>query len=141
MSNQPVSTGIPEVDEYYFAKRKLEMFKAQHQALFTEYAAYVEEYNQKRQAAEKVVRAKNISCGDFDLYQEVTKIDAKALHDAVGREVFISVGGALKFGYDYKVDPKRLQLAVAQGRISQDLVNEITKKEPRYHMPLEYTVP
>lgn len=139
--NQVPITNVPEVAAFEQAKQQLQSFKAANSQFFDVLDRLVEEYNTRLEAAEKAVRAQQASCGDFDFYQKATKIDGKALHDAVGREVFISIGGTIKMEAAYKVDGKRLQLALAQQRVTKELVEEVTKEEPRYHTPKPAVLP
>ena len=139
--NQVPVQQIPEVLAYEQAKAAYTNFKVQHPQLFQQLDYLVEQLNTTMEAAEKAVRAQQATCGDFDLYQKVTKIDGKALHDAIGRETFIAIGGTVKMMADYKVDGKRLQLAVAQNRVAKDIVEEVTKEEQRYHKPTAAVIP
>lgn len=142
MSYNPVPPQqIPEVIAFHNAKAQLEWFKQQNPQLFSTLDVLIDNYNTTLEAAEKAVRGANASCGDFDMYQRITKVDGKALHDAVGREAFISIGGTIKKETTYKVDNKRLQLAVAQNKVPKEVVDEVTKEEPRYHMPKPAVMP
>lgn len=126
---------IPEVAAFEEAKNLLKSFKAQNQPVIDKLAEFVEHYNQTREAADKAVRAAGVRCGDFDLYQQVLKTDGEKVLNAVGRELFIQMGGNVKQKSEAKIGVKQLQTALARGIISQDLFDEVTKTENRYHSP------
>lgn len=139
--NQLPNTSIPEVADFALAQQQLEAFKQTYQQFFDALAPIVANYNQKLEAADKAVRAKQASCGAWELYQKVTKYDSKALHDAVGRDTFIAIGGSVKHAAGYKVDAKKLLLAVAQGKIPQATVDEIAEETCSYHAPKPAILP
>jgi len=142
MSYNPTDPSrVPEVQSFELAKGRLQAFKDANPKFFEVLEGLVHEYNISREAADKAVRAQCISCGDFDFYQKQTKIDGKALHDALGRGAFIKAGGTIKMEAKYAVDKKKLELAVAQGLVSAELAAEVTKEEARYHTPEAVSLP
>jgi hypothetical protein len=139
--NQVPVVNIPEVMAFEQAKEDLARYKQCYAQIVQGLEACIERYNSTLEAADKAVRSLKASSGDFEYYQKATKIDAKSLHDAVGRETFLTIGGTLKTETVYKVDPNRLQLAVAQQKVSAELVSEVTKEEARYHTPKPAVLP
>ena len=139
--NKVSTTEIPEVQAFEEAKEKLLAFKGANPKFFEVLDALVLEYNTTREAADKAVRARKASCGDFDYYQRSVKFDAKGLHDSLGREKFLAVGGSIKMEAEYKVDSKKLQLAVARKEVDAELVTELTTEEARYHSPKALSTP
>lgn len=141
----PISTkniaDIPEVVSYEQAKQMLNNFKAANPKFCETLAQLAEQYNQCREAAEKAVKALNVSCGDFDLYQKADKVDGDKVLDALGRDLFVEIGGTIKAKNEAKITAKQLQLALARNAIEQELYDEVVTEEPRYHKPLEYIVP
>ena len=67
----------------------------QYKDVFEQYEVLVEDHNSKLEQAEKVVRAQEVTCGPFELYQWQTKYKAEALYDAVGREQFLTGLGVI----------------------------------------------
>jgi hypothetical protein len=126
---------VPEVAAYEGAKAMYESFKAAHLPVVEKLQEFLEYVNQTKEAAEKAVRAAGISCGDFDLYQQVDKVDGDTVLNAVGRDVFIGMGGTIKVKSEAKIGVKQLKTALAQKTITQDLYDEVIKVENRYHMP------
>jgi len=141
----PISTSdiqaIPEMVAYEQAKQMLYNFKAANPQFFEMLSQLTEQYNQTREAADKAVRALGVSCGDFDLYQKVDKVDGDKLLNALGRDLFIEIGGSIKGKSEAKIGHKQLQTAVARGVVDQELYNDVVKEEPRYHTPPECIVP
>lgn len=128
---------LPEIQRLNVAKHNLEAIRAANAHFFETLRQHVEEYNSARAAAEKVVKAGKVSCGDFELYQQATKIDGQALHDAIGRDAFLRIGGSVATEVTYKIDKKRLEQAVAKKEIPKEVAEEVTTQEARYHAPKE----
>jgi len=131
---------LTEIEEYDQALKDLRDFEENNPNVIEKYRQLIEEYNIKREAAEKAVRAEGISCGDFDRYQEVTKIDGEGLYNELGREEFLKVG-TIKTKNEFKVDAKRAKMAVSRGIIDQDTLNAYMTKEGRYHVPKAVVLP
>ena len=127
---------IPEVAAFEQAKATLESFRSANQQFFQIYDAMIEEYNQKREAADKVVRAEDVRCGDWDQYQRFTKYDAEKAYSSLGRETFIEVGGVVRNKAELKLDAKKFEMSIAQGRVPAEVAEECTTIESRYHAPL-----
>lgn len=132
---------IPEVSAYEQAKQMYEAFKAQNPQLIENLRQFLEHLNQTREAAEKAVRAAGVSCGDFNLYQQVEKVDGEKVLNAKGRERFIAMGGSIKVSHDAKIGLKQLKTALARGDIDRELYDECVKIENRYHTPREGALP
>ena len=132
---------LPEVLDYEQAKAILAQFKLMNAPFMEQLEALVEQYNQRREAAEKAVRARGVSCGDFDLYQAYEKPDGQALLNALGREAFIGIGGTIITSHDAKIEAKQVQVALARGIIDQPLYDEVTSIVVRYHLPREISTP
>jgi len=126
---------VPEVLEYEQTKAALHQFLEQNQPVFDSYQQLVEMYNTALEAANKSVRALGVSCGDFDLYQRNDKVDEEALHNAVSREDFLSMGGSVIMTRKVKVDKKRFMTRHAQGEVAQELYDAVVSYEDKYHAP------
>ena len=126
---------ILEVVEYEQTKTALHQFLQQNQTVFDSYQQLVEMYNTALEAANKAVRAQSVSCGDFDLYQRNDKVDAEALHTAVSREDFLSMGGSVTMTRKVKVDKLRFLTKHAQGEVTDELFNSVVSYEDKYHTP------
>lgn len=132
---------IPEVQAFNIARDQLQAFKEANTQFFDVLDTLIQRYNDTLEAADKAVRSHGASCGDFDYYQKQTKVDAKTLYESVGRESFLKAGGVISTKAEYKIDAKKLSLAVAQNIIAKPLADEVTKEEPRYHAPKPAVLP
>lgn len=132
---------IVEVQEFIAAEHELSTFREEHSAVFEKFDELAVNYNQKLEAADKVVRAKQVSCGPWDLYQEQVKYDAKILFESVGRERFISVGGTMETQTIYGVDKSRIEASINQGLIPTDVAAQFRSVSPRFHKPNKVDLP
>lgn len=133
--NKKEISEIPEVAAFEESKQMLEAFKTRYIQIFESYEHLVADANQKLEAADKVVRAKEISCGDWDLYQYQTKVDAEALFNALGMDKFLQVGGKTTTKTVYDADKARIEASAARGDISKNIATDVLKQSPRYHAP------
>jgi hypothetical protein len=138
---QEVVAAQQAVAEYEDAKAMLEAFKQQNGPLIEQLRQFLEHYNQTREAAEKAVRAAGISCGDFDLYQQVNKVDGEKALSSAGREKFIRIGGSVKTTVSAKIGIKQWDTALARGEIDTETYEECKKLENRYHTPESGALP
>jgi hypothetical protein len=132
---------IPEVVDFLDAKDALEAFKESNAALFEELSHLVERYNTALQSADKAVRSREATCGPWNLYSFSTKYDAETLYNALGRDKFLEVGGTIGSKTVYDIDKGRLEAAIAQRRIAQELVESVRKVSPSYHAPKPVVLP
>lgn len=136
MSHNPVDPNtIPEVVAYREIKEMIDIFKKRHDHVFSAYDKLLDELSQKRGAADKVVRAKEVSCDDWDLYQFQTKINPDKLYNALGMDDFLRVGGTTSTQTIYQVDKAKLEAAVARGEVPKEVADEVIVRSPRYHAP------
>lgn len=126
---------IPEVIAYTEAKEMLEAFIGHNARVFSTYFSLLDSLSQKREAADKLVRGKEVSCSDWELYQYHTKVNAEAMFNALGMEQFLRFGGTTTTKTIYDADKARVEAAIAKGEISQELGKIIIEKSPRYHAP------
>jgi len=128
---------IAEVAAYQAVKARYDAFKAANPDFFNHLDALQEELNTKLQAADKVVRARSVSCGDFALYQFQVKYNAEELLQAVGRDKFLQVGGEMSTQTVYGVEKKRVDAAIASGAIPPEVAARVRVTTPRYHKPID----
>ena len=136
----PVET-VAEVAAFEEVKARLRAFRESNPAFFKYLEPLIEEYNTKQEAAEKVVRAKQVSCGDFHQYQRYVQYDTKALRDALGRDAFLAVGGSETTVTKYDIDKTRFEVAAKSGQVPQNVLQQATKVTTRYHMPEKIKLP
>ena len=134
LNDTPVEA-VPEVAEYQEVRARYAAFRSANPEFFQYLDALQEELNQKMQAAEKVVRAREISCGDFELYQFQTKYSPEELLQALGRDKFLQVGGTMTTQTVYGVEKARLEAAIRCGDIPAEVAARVVIKSPRFHKP------
>jgi hypothetical protein len=132
---------VPAVVEFLDAQDAINAFKQENADIFEQLNALVERYNTALQQADQVCRTQQISSGPFDLYQFSTKYDAEKLFAAVGRDQFLQLGGKLENKVVYDVDRGRLEACIAQGKLTETIVEEVRKETPNFHKPSPLAVP
>lgn len=139
-NDTPVDS-IPEVRAFEDVKARYQAFREANPAYFNILDSLMTEFNEKLEAAEKTCRAKSISCGSFAFYQQATKIDADRMHDVLGRERFLAMGGGVKVIEQKEFDRARVEANVKSGNIKPDEAKEFIRNEPRYHKPEKVNLP
>lgn len=136
MAYNPVEAEtIPEVKQYEAAKEMLEEFIRNNPTVFKTYEFLQEDLRQKREAADKIVRAREVSVSDWELYQYQTKVDAETLFNNLGLETFLRVGGSTTTKTIYEADKTKVEAAIARNEIPKELASAVLVKSPRYHAP------
>jgi hypothetical protein len=137
----PVSK-IPEVASFTKIREELESFKRNNPEFFEELGSLVERYNAALDAADKAVRAKQISCGDFRLMSKPTVYyDAEKLYEELGDELFVAFGGAIRQVTEYTVEKSVLESHIARGAIPQNIIKDIKSTRCRYDKPEKVVLP
>lgn len=128
-------TTIPEVEHFLDVRNKVERLKEAYPEVFEQLATLATDYNQALEAADKVVRGKQVSCGPFDLYQWSTTYDAEKLYEELGKDEFLKVGGQIKTVTTYDIDKAKLEARITSGAIPGEVVTIVKKTSPRYKKP------
>ncbi len=139
--NEVVPEEVPEVGRFESVKAKYEAFREANPEFFDYLGKLTEEYNTAREAAEKAVRQRGVSCGDFVLYQFATKFKPDELYSAMGHDKFLAVGGVVSTRTIYEVDKARVEAAIAAGDIPPNVADQVRIKEPRYKKPSKVELP
>jgi hypothetical protein len=137
MSNKPKivevdESTIPEVQQHLTAREKLESLRAAYPGVFEEFEEIVNEYNATLEAADKAVRAKQVTCGPFQIINFRTTYNADVLYASVDREEFLRLGGAEQTIKQYSLDEKVFDSFVAQQKVPANVVAEVIKTAPSY---------
>lgn len=132
---------IPEVVNFVDAQEALKEFREEHADVFAQLDQLVDRYNTSLEQAEKVCRAKAVSCGPFNLYQFTTKYDAEALYNAVGRDRFLELGGKIETITKYEVDRGKLEASIAQNKLDTGVVDRVRKETANFHKPDKVNLP
>jgi hypothetical protein len=131
---------IPAVQELADLKAEIDALKSEHADVFMQYNDLVDRYNAKLEEAEKEVRAQGVSCGAFENYSVSVKFNPAKMFDELGEEMFLKTGGAMGTVTEYKVDPKRVEAAIASGEIPEECVDNFREVRRNYHQPKKLTV-
>ena len=123
---------VPEVAAFLDVQRRYEEFKQANEAFFKYLGALATEYNEKLVEAERVVKAKQVSCGPFEIYQTATSYDAEEMFTILGRDEFLNCGGIEEKVTKRTVDKARVEMHIGSGRIQKDAADVIKKVSGRY---------
>lgn len=126
---------VEAVHEFEVAERTIAMYEEENASVFATYKELIEERNQKRQAADKLVRALDVSCGPWDRYSERVKWDPDALYQGLGKDGFLAIGGSISTETVYKIDKDRVEQAYKAGSIPANVVTAARAVSPSYHAP------
>ncbi len=136
-----LSTSVPEVEEYEEAERRVENWKRTYPGAYEELKELLEYRNTKLEAADKVVRAKQVGCSEWKINYFKTNVDANALLDAVGKEEFLRLGGSIQTIHQYDIDKKQFEAAVVQGKVTREIVDKVVTHSPTYSSPKKTEIP
>lgn len=121
--------------EYEGALRVLDMFKIENSAIFQNYAQLLDEVEQKRQVADKLLRSLNASYGPWELFSEQRSYDAQALYNLVGEQRFLELGGRISQQTVYEIDKEKAEIAINAKKIPTEAVDSVRKITPKYRSP------
>lgn len=134
-ANRIPENQIPEVQHFLDIRDRVQRLKEAFPEVFEQLDQLAGEYNQALEAADKVVRGKKVSCGPFDLYQWATTYNAEKLHEELGREEFLKVGGQIKTIATYDIDKAKLEAHITSGAIPGEVVDAVRTVSPRFKKP------
>ena len=131
---------VPEVAEYAAARAMLDALMGKHPQIFEEFHKQCEQVNIKRQAADKAVRAKGVTCGPWEISSTQTTFNATALYEALGRKEFLEVGGKLTTQTVYDLDKNKVKSAISSKKIPKNVADVVVTVSPKYTSPKEIKV-
>jgi hypothetical protein len=137
--NEVPIASIPEVDALEQVKSRMKQFVDSNAQLFEWWNELVEEYNDKLQAADKAVRARGVSCGDWSVGSYQTKYDWDYMYERYGRDEFLERGGKLETQQVKSGDKKRVDLQIDSGKMDPEDAGHIRKKTPKFSGPKPVT--
>lgn len=140
-ANEIAVEEIPEVVAFEEVRKRLQDFKDKNPEFFKYLDGIAEEYNDKMDAAKKVVKARGVSCGPFERYQTATKYDANIMYTLLGHEKFLKMGGREELIKVRTLDKKRVEMYIKSGDIEEDAAAVIKTVSPRYRSLDEIKVP
>jgi hypothetical protein len=131
---------IPAVKHLLEVKKKLDDLKEGYPEVFERLGELAQDYNQALEAAEKVVRGQQVSCGPFNLFQWRTTYDAEKLYEELGKDEFLKVGGKIQTVTTYDLDKAKLEAHITSGTIPNEVVDVVKKTTPSYKKPEKISV-
>ena len=126
---------VPAVQQLADLKVEIDSLKAEFPEVFMKYADLVDRYNTVLEEAEKEVRTKGVSCGDFDNYSTSVKYDPVKMFEELGEDMFLKSGGTMSDKTVYEVDPKKVEAAIANGTIPEECVDNFRDVRRNYRKP------
>jgi hypothetical protein len=131
---------ISEVVAYQDAEETREAFRTAHKKVFEQYDELVEDRNQKLGAADKKVRALQVTCGDWRIKNTRIQWDYEGLCEFRGRERFLEIPGTTIHTITEKGgDKARLEAAYAAGTVSKEEADMFRKETLAYSTPKKVT--
>lgn len=132
---------IPEVAAFEEVKQRMQAVREANAQFFQQLDELAEEYNDKRAAAIRATKAREVSSGDFVLYQYGTKYDAEVLYQSLGHQGFLNVGGKVSQVAQYTIDKARFEAAHKSGQVDDEVYDRVVTKQPRFRKPDEVHIP
>lgn len=134
-------TDDPTLAQFEDARAEICAFMETHNEVFTHFAALADVYNTTLEAAEQTVRAKateyevGVNCGPFKFKNFRTVLNADKLHELVGDDKFLAIGGKIETVPSYSVDKAVFLAKVAGKFVSEDIKALVLKTSPVYSAP------
>lgn len=140
-NNRPVNA-IPEVESFEKIAKELDQFKADNTEFFETLQEIVDRYNAARDRAEKAVRAKQVSCGPFQLTgRPSVSYKGEVLYEEMGRDWFFEHGGTTTQVTKYEMDKSKAEAAYTAGLIPEEVVAKARTVKASYHKPEKVELP
>jgi hypothetical protein len=114
---------------------EIDALKAEHPTIFMQYNDLVDRYNAVLEEAEKDVRTKGVSCGEFENYSTSVKYNPDKMFEELGEEMFLANGGTMNTKTVYEVDPKKVEAAIAGKTIPEECVDNFREVRRNYRKP------
>lgn len=132
---------MKKVKRYLDAYERIQAFKAEHYELFQEFAQLLQDHNDALEDAEMDVRAQGVNCGPFTICGEVSKVDVARLHDELGEEDFLKVGGIIETKPVYTIDKRKFESLAESGSIPKEVVEVVYSKTLKFKTPSKAELP
>jgi hypothetical protein len=123
------------VEQVNQAKSKLYALEEMHPDVFKQYHLLKEDYRICAEEAERLVRSCAQSVGDFKIIYTKHAYDAHKLLQLVGLNKFKEVGGTIEILEKLHVDTTTFEKAVAEGKVSQDVVKQVRDMSVALRVP------
>lgn len=123
---------VPEVQSFIAADAAVESFRTKHKKLFEEFTNLAEYRNSALEAADKILRSKEASCGPFRLINILEKYNAGKLLEEIGEKDFYRVGGVAKQVIEYSLDDSKFLPFVAADEFPEEVLEIVRTRIPRF---------
>lgn len=133
-------TSISEVQLAMDLKMEIDALKGEHPEVFLRLADLIDRYNTAVDDADKVVRAKGVSCGPFTNSGNAVKYNPDKMYDELGEELFLKAGGSVASVPVYTVNKETLEAAIQSGEIPEESVEHFRTVEKRYKKPTKLSI-
>lgn len=134
MDEVPLSE-IPEVQAYESIMAEYRHWQEANAQYFTYLRQFEERINTAREAADKAVRARGVSCGSWVKVNEFDKVNADAAYQVHGHEKFLTLGGSLETITKKKMDKTRYMSNVAAGVVTPEEKAAVVTRTRAYSTP------
>ncbi len=135
------SDEVPEVKELEAIIDEITALKADNPDVFARLRDLGERYNSALELAEKVVRAKEVTCGPFENFSTVVIYDAEKMYDELGHDLYFEIGGTTEQRTVYNVQKDRVEAAIAAKKISPESLDEFRTVQRKYKKPGGFVLP
>lgn len=128
-------TDLPEeIINFENAQRHLDEFveRAENRPIIEELNRRILVRNEALQQAKKVAKMQPIKSDHFVLNRNGVRYDWESLYALVGTKRFLEVGGCMEDIKKYSGDKKRLEAAIAQGRLQDVNIDNIRRPDIAY---------
>jgi len=122
-----------EVLAFLDAEADYQAYKAANESVIRNLIAFANARNAAFEAADKIVRARELQVGPFKFKTApFTKVDGTKAFDTLGLQNFQAIGGAMKTQVAYVLDARAVEIAIATGRLTEEVAKKFTERQVRY---------
>ncbi len=133
-NDQTENEAIAAVQAYERAYKKVASFVREHSDVFGGYRKLLETLESKRLVADAKMRATDASFGDWKR-SEQRSYDVALLCETIGLAAFIDLGGSVTQEPVYSLEKEKIELAIAEKKITDTIVDSIRTITPKYQAP------
>jgi hypothetical protein len=125
---------IVAVKAYERVDKAIRTFMSEHTKVFKPFAELLEKLEAKRMIADAAMRSTDASFGPWQRSEQRT-YDTVLLHELIGEEKFLELGGTVSEVPVYELEKDKLELAIVAEKIASTVVEKIRTITPKYRAP------
>lgn len=133
-NSETENEAIAAVQAYERVFKKVRAFVSEHSDVFGGYRKLLEALENKRVVADAKMRATDASFGDWKR-SEQRSYDVPLLCEKIGLEAFTELGGSVTQEPVYSLEKEKIELGIAEKKISPAVVELIRTITPKYQAP------